>query len=138
MTSDSAIYEFVCSSFEQAPESCFDSYKAWINFKNGKHSLRRKTCENLFVFLPLLLQLINHDLLFCACKTLAKKSPTEESSAWSFFLLIVLGILIFMVTVLLCYRRMLKTEMKSEIGAQVNNAISNYFALNDTNSSSKK
>lgn len=70
--------------------------------------------------------------------SLAKKSPSEESSSWVFFLLIALGIACFMATVFFCYRRMLKKEMKSEIGAQVNNAISNYFALNDTNSSSKK
>jgi len=70
--------------------------------------------------------------------TLAKIHPAEESSAWSFYLLIVLGILCFIVTVTLCYRRMLKNETKSEIGVQVNKSISNYFALNDTNSSSKK
>lgn len=36
ITSESAIYEFLCSSFDTPPKTCFDSLSEWIKFKESK------------------------------------------------------------------------------------------------------
>ncbi|KAL4434715.1 hypothetical protein ABPG74_017135 [Tetrahymena malaccensis] len=105
VTQDSAIYEYVCSSLEPQPESCFDSYKEWKQFKNKKIQ--------------------------------KEKQSSQQEVHFGLIIFVIFLILAVMFVILFIYKRMVKKEISESMGPQVNLAISNYFALNDTQTSNK-
>ncbi|EAS07544.2 PA domain protein (macronuclear) [Tetrahymena thermophila SB210] len=104
VTQDSAIYEYICSSLVPKPESCFDSYREWKEFRNKK---------------------------------IKENAPSQSEMRVGLIIFIIVLILGIMLIILFIYKRMVKKEISESMGPQVNLAISNYFALNDTQTSNK-
>jgi len=68
------------------------------------------------------------------CKTLRPQPVIIEQkrSYLSIIVVVVLVLLVAMIIIVFLYKRMLRGEMAKELQFQVNTAISNYFALNES------
>ncbi|KAL4483545.1 hypothetical protein ABPG72_016826 [Tetrahymena utriculariae] len=105
LTQDSAIYEYICAPLKPQPESCFDSYREWKEFKSKK------------IF--------------------QEKSSSQSQIRVGMIIFIIFVVLALMLIIIFILRRMVKKEINESMGSQVNLAISNYFALNDSQTPKK-